>query len=107
MCNCQRLNTSIISGVYSPHPTHLHTYLQVTKNRFDGDLGKFALDWDKSSLTLSGCFRSHHGDDKTAASSEHAPSSLKQSGNYGNRTGSTAGSGRWYMNKSRSEGACV
>ena len=93
--------------MYFTLPIHPPIHLQVTKNRFDGDLGKFALDWEKSSLTLSGYFRSHQGEDKALPASEHAPPSLKQSGNYGNRTGSSAGGGRWYMNKSRSEGVCV
>ena len=93
----------ILHPSHAPPPTHL----KVTKNRFDGDLGKFALDWDKSSLTLSGYFRSQQGEDKASPTSEHAPPSLKQSGNYGNRTGFSAGGGRWYMNKSRSEGVCV
>ena len=104
MCNCQ---IKVASGVYFTLPIHPPIHLQVTKNRFDGDLGKFALDWEKSSLTLSGYFRSHQGEDKASPASEHAPPSLKQSGNYGNRTGSLAGGGRWYMNKSRSEGVCV
>ena len=107
VCNCQIKVTSRASGVYFTLPMHPPTHLQVTKNRFDGDLGKFALDWEKSSLTLSGYFRSHQGEDKASPASEHAPPSLKQSGNYGNRTGSSAGGGRWYMNKSRSEGVCV
>ncbi len=30
-------------------------YLQVTKNRFDGDVGRLPLEFDRESLTLSGC----------------------------------------------------
>ena len=38
--------------------THCHaSILQVTKNRFDGDLGKVTLSFDKESLTLSGYFK--------------------------------------------------
>jgi len=76
------------------HP-HTHTPTQVTKNRFDGDLGKLPLDWDKDSLTLSGHFKPHHRGESPP--SEHD--------NYDNRTRLTRGN-RWPANRSKSEGVC-
>ena len=50
--------------------THCHASIpQVTKNRFDGDLGKVTLSFDKESLTLSGYFKEKKsGTDKWGAS---------------------------------------
>ena len=67
----------------------------MTKNRFDGDLGKLPLDWDKDSLTLSGHFKPHHRGESPP--SEHD--------NYDNRTRLTGGS-RWPASRSKSEGVC-
>ena len=53
--------------------------LQVTKNRFDGDLGMVPLSWDKESCTMSGHFNRPPpqtvADNKTITASPELPSS--------------------------------
>ena len=59
--------------------TSRQKYLQVTKNRFDGTVGKLPLDFHPDSLTLSGCFKTKVTSTDTTAplplrnSSTHAP----------------------------------
>jgi twinkle protein len=49
--------------------------LQVTKNRFDGDLGRVPLVFEKDTLTLSGVHRVKK--ENTVASGDHAPLALR------------------------------
>jgi len=94
---CTHTHTYIHTHAHAHTCTHPHTHTptQVTKNRFDGDLGKLPLDWDKDSLTLSGHFKPHHRGESPP--SEHD--------NYDNRTRLTRGN-RWPANRSKSEGVC-
>ena len=46
--------------------------MQVMKNRFDGDLGRVPLVFEKDTLTLSGLHKARKKE-STAVSGDHAP----------------------------------
>ena len=52
--------------------------LQVTKNRFDGDVGIFPLDFIKSSLTFSTLIKGKHKLRKVAAKPENEEAEPKK-----------------------------
>lgn len=54
--------------------------LQITKNRFDGDLGRVPLVFEKDSLTLSGLhLRQQKKKQQIIITSDHAPPTLRNS----------------------------
>lgn len=64
-------------------------YLQVTKNRFDGDVGKVPLEFDRESLTLSGYFKQQSGNPKGEHVTRAAP--MKERGTPFKESGEEVG----------------
>ncbi len=65
-----------------------HKYLQVTKNRFDGDMGKLPLEFDRESQTLSGFFK--HQNRKLEREDVTSAASPKARGNTFEESGENA-----------------
>ena len=66
--------------VHPASPAFVALLLQVTKNRFDGDLGRVRLIFQKESLTLSGFQREKRVDH--VEDTEHAPPALRKKSMY-------------------------